>query len=99
MKEQKKEEEAVAREERKLERELKKSELEHSLKLEMLAKEIELEKVKAEHASAISYSSSKTDVKAKIPKLPPFNEQRDNMYAYLKRFERFAESAGWNRYR
>ena len=94
VKEQKKEEEAVAREERKLERELKKSELEHLLKLEMLAKEIELEKVKAEHASATPYSSSKTDVKAKIPKLPPFNEQRDNMYAYLKRFERFAESAG-----
>ena len=62
----------------------------------MLAKEIELEKVKAEHASAIPYSSSKTDVKAKIPKLPPFNEQRDNMDAYLKRFERFAESAGWD---
>ena len=99
VKEQKKEECAVAREERKLERELKKSELKHSLKLEMLAKEIELEKDKAEHASATPYSSSKTDVKAKIPKLPPFNEQRDNMYVYLKRFERFAESAGWNRYR
>ena len=63
----------------------------------MLAKKIELEKVKAEHASATSYSSSTTDVKAKIPKLPPFNKQRDNMDAYLKRFERFAESAGWNR--
>ena len=62
----------------------------------MLAKEIELEKVKAEHASATPYSSSTTDVKAKIPKLPPFNEQRDNMDAYLKRFERFAESAGWD---
>ena len=94
---QKKEEEAIAREERKLENELKKSELEHSLKLEMLAKEFELEKVKAEHASATPDPSSKTDVKAKIPKLPPFNEQRDNMDAYLKRFERFAESAGWNR--
>ena len=97
MKEQKKEEEAIAREERTLERELKKSELVHSLKLEMLAKEIELEKVKAEHASSTPYSSSTTYVKAKIPKLPPFNEQRDNMDAYLKRFERFAESAGWNR--
>ena len=63
----------------------------------MLAKNIELEKVKAEHASATSYSSSTTDVKAKIPKLPPFNEQHDNMDVYLKRFERFAESAGWNR--
>ena len=94
MKERKKEEEALAREDRKLERELKK--LEHPLKLEMLAKEIELEKVKAEHTSATPYSSSTTDVKAKIPKLPPFNEQRDNMDAYLKRFERFAESAGWN---
>ena len=67
------------------------------MKLETFAKEIELEKVKAEYAFATPDSSSKTDVKAKIPKLPPFNEQRDNMDAYLKRFERFAERTGWNR--
>ena len=63
----------------------------------MLAKEIELEKNKTEHASSTPYSSSTTDVNAEIPKLPPFNEQSDYMDAYLKRFERFAESAGWNR--
>ena len=62
----------------------------------MLAKEIELEKFKEELASATLYSSSTTDVKAKIPKLPPFNDQRDNMDAYLKRFERFAKSADWD---
>lgn len=37
------------------------------------------------------------DVRAKIPKLPPFNEKSDNMDVYLKRFERFAENPGWNK--
>ena len=35
------------------------------------------------------------DIKAKIPKLPSFNEGRDNMGSYLKRYERFATNAKW----
>ena len=31
-----------------------------------------------------------------MPKLPNFNEKFDNVEAYLRRFERFAESAGWD---
>ena len=92
--EQRKKLDAIAREKRLRDREQKKIELEAQLKLEMLNKEIELQKAKAETTPP---PQPVPDVKAKIPKLPPFNEQRDNMDAYLKRFERFAESAGWDR--
>ena len=30
------------------------------------------------------------------PKLPKFDENKDDMDAYLERFERFAESQGWS---
>ena len=30
------------------------------------------------------------------PKLPPFNEQHDSIDSYLFRFEKYAESVGWN---
>ena len=33
----------------------------------------------------------------RVPKLPPFVEERDEMDSYLLRFERFAESAGWKK--
>ncbi|KAJ8043085.1 hypothetical protein HOLleu_10031 [Holothuria leucospilota] len=39
-------------------------------------------------------NSSRT-VEVKLPKLPPFGDGRDEMYAYLFRFERFATLAGW----
>ena len=35
------------------------------------------------------------DKKAKLPKLPAFCDGKDNMDAYLKRFERFAKIANW----
>ena len=95
-KEQKEKSDALAREERMKDREQKKLEKEAQIKLEMINKEIELQKVRAETTPP---PQPVPDAKAKIPKLPPFNEQRDNMDAYLKRFERFAESAGWDRSR
>jgi len=33
----------------------------------------------------------------KVPKMPYFNEERDFMDSYLRRFERFAESQKWRR--
>ena len=35
------------------------------------------------------------EIKAKLPKLPSFCDGKDNMDAYLKRFERFAKNAKW----
>ncbi|KAJ8048694.1 hypothetical protein HOLleu_01112 [Holothuria leucospilota] len=34
---------------------------------------------------------------SKIPTLPVFKDNIDDMYCYLLRFERFAEDAGWPR--
>ena len=36
-----------------------------------------------------------TGVKALHPKLPKFDEEKDDMGAFLKRFDRFAGSQGW----
>ncbi|KAK4313848.1 hypothetical protein Pmani_014834 [Petrolisthes manimaculis] len=36
-------------------------------------------------------------VVAKRPSLPPFDENKDDLDAYLRRFEAFAESADWSR--
>ena len=35
--------------------------------------------------------------KAKAPKLPTFQEGKDDMDAYLLRFERYATAKGWNK--
>ena len=41
--------------------------------------------------------SSEARVSIKMPKLPPFCESKDGMDAYLQRYERYAENAGWHR--
>ena len=33
--------------------------------------------------------------KAKLPKLPPFQDGKDDLNSYLQRFERFARTSGW----
>ena len=63
-------------------------ELENNSKLELLDEQIELEKVKA-----MSKPEPKHEIKG--PKLPPFEEGKDDMDAYLHRFERFAKNLGW----
>ena len=80
--EEKREKERIDREERNMERQMKKLELEHAVEME--------------RAKSMS-SSGGGGAKAKLPKLPNFNEKTDSMEAYLKRFERFAEGAGWSR--
>ena len=78
--------------EKEREYELAKHEIE--MKVQILEKQIELEKVHKLSVSGIGDKSQ--EVKAKIPKLPPFNEAHDSLDAYLMRFERFAENAGWD---
>ncbi|KAJ8032705.1 hypothetical protein HOLleu_26306 [Holothuria leucospilota] len=43
-----------------------------------------------------SRAESKTD-REKMPKLPAFNEGKDNIDSYLKRFERYATIMGWKK--
>lgn len=99
------------REERSLERDLKRDEMvraDKRLELEfhmlkeqreqkerVVEKEIELESIRKDTAETSFSHKNLSDCTAKMPKLPPFNEDRDSMDAYLKRFERFAENAGW----
>ncbi len=59
----------------------------------MLEMEVELEKIKKLDGAHVSLGSGGSHVKAKSPKLPPFNDKTDSMDAYLRRYERFAENA------
>ncbi|XP_061193708.1 uncharacterized protein LOC133201936 [Saccostrea echinata] len=74
--------------------------------LALLEKQIQLESAKAEalaleinskHQSAPMSPDVSVQSRAKLPKLPPFNDQRDCIDAYLQRFERFAENAKWSK--
>ena len=100
MREDAKEKEMNERYERNKERELKKKTLEieqekeqNMLKLQLAEKEIALAKINAVKKKEVVSASS--EIKAKLPKLPSFCDGKDNMDAYLKRFERFAKNAKW----
>ena len=87
------EERAKEREERMKDKEYKVNERQALLKIELAQKQIELAKINVDSKTVLAAKGP--DVKAKIPKLPSFNEERDNMDSYLKRFERFATNAKW----
>ena len=72
---------------------MKLMELENKAKLDMLERQVELEKVKV-HAAEIGKDVSVKHL-SKGPKLPYLEDSKDDMDAYLNRFERSAESAGW----
>jgi len=98
-KEEMKEKDRVLREERANEREMKKLEMEkmekeNQMRITLYEKEIELERAKKSVTGSVG--KTKVDCKAKMPKLPHFNDKSDSMDAYLKRFERFAYNAGWD---
>ena len=60
------------------------------LKREEQEKEMELLKLRAE----IVFSKYKMGSKSLRPKLPKFEEQKDDRDTYIERFERFARSQG-----
>ena len=102
---EKREKEFLDREERMLRREDEKNRLEFerlkleeerlekqaSLKDEEQEREMELLKLNA----ATGVSKSEIGSKSLRPKLPKFEEHKDDMDAYIERFERFARSQGW----
>ena len=85
------EERAAVREDRKQEYELKK--LEGSI----LDKKIALEQEKKRNESQLRDTSSGSGLHSltQIPKLPHFDESRDNIDSYLERFERYANNQRW----
>ena len=59
--------------------------------------ELQLE-IEREKRASIDLNESATQnakFKAKSPKLPPFHEDKENIDAYLQRFERYAENQNW----
>ena len=63
------------------------------LKLQLAEKELELAKINADKKLDPKLPSG--EIKAKIPKLLSFCDGKDNMDAYLTRYERFAKNAKW----
>ena len=87
--EKRKEKDERDREERAEVREMKRLEFENAAKEREYA--LEIERLKTKPVEPV-----KREVKAQMPKLPHFVEGKDNIDAYLKRFERFAENAEWD---
>ena len=62
--------------------------------------ELQLARIKADQGSANHSGQgnpSQTSTGTAKPKLPRFDEKHDDMDNFIERFERFAESQGWNR--
>ena len=89
------------RETRRQERELRKLEME----AELLKQKEAIEAAKREHELeiarlAVENADGRPEVRedrAKAPKLPSFVDGKDDLDAYLQRFERFAETAKWKK--
>ena len=84
----KKDKERLDRDERVYQLELRRQERE---KLELQAK---YETAKRESVSSDSHTGARS--KARAPKLPFFDENQDDLDAYLQRFERYATSQSWD---
>ena len=89
------------RETRRLERELRKSEME----AEFVRQREAAEAAKGEHEPELARLGQRNmddrpsdrEDRAKAPKLPSFVDGKDDLEAYPQRFERFAETAKWNK--
>ncbi|XP_022095014.1 uncharacterized protein LOC110981615 [Acanthaster planci] len=86
--------EHLEREDRRIEREERQKVRDHEK--EMKAYELRIEQEHANGGSSPNAQSTfRSSHSAKIPKLPVFNEQTDDLDAYLRRFEQFAELNEW----
>ena len=90
------------RETRRQERELRKLELEAELlkqkeATEAAKREHELELARLGQARYVAERAELREDRAKAPKLPSFVDGKDDLDAYLQRFERFATTAKWEK--
>ena len=100
-KEERRRREDEERETRRQERELRKLEMEAKL----LKQKEAIEAAKREHELEIARLAVKNadgrpevrEDRAKTPKLPSFVDRKDDLDAYLQRFERFAATAKWEK--
>ena len=83
------------REERALQREEKKEQMLHEERMKQLELESQQMRLKADGKDTEEGNGHGGRVQAKTPKLPPFHEDKDNLDAYLGRFERYATVQKW----
>ena len=100
-KEERRRREDEERETRCQERELRKLEMEADLArqkeaAEAAKREHELELARLAARNGNGHTAERED-RAKAPKLPSFVDGKDDLDAYLQRFERFAETAKWKK--
>lgn len=62
---------------------------------EMASLHLDADKTKAEGLDRSTRSVDNCRLGIKMPKLPEFHEAENGIDAYLNRFERYAENAGW----
>ena len=75
-------------------------ETEASLRLKEIEQQHKLELLKAEAELASKGHKSESNVvhtSAKVPKMPVFDDNRDDIDSYLRRFERYATSQKWHK--
>ena len=90
------------RENRRQERELRKLEMEADLlrqkeAIEAAKREHELELARLAQGRNVAERAELREDRAKAPKLPSFVDGKDDLDAYLQRFERFATTAKWEK--
>ena len=90
------------RENRRQERELRKLEMEAELlkqkeAIEAAKREHELELARLAQGRNVAERAELREDRAKAPKLPSFVDGKDDLDAYLQRFERFATTAKWEK--
>ncbi|XP_053378778.1 uncharacterized protein LOC128548205 [Mercenaria mercenaria] len=84
-----KEEECIAREERAQRRDEERRQMQMNFELQMKERDLEIERLR------VNRVNSTDTCKAYRPKIPKFDEEHDNIDAYLERFERYAQSQKW----
>ncbi|KAK7100281.1 hypothetical protein V1264_023261 [Littorina saxatilis] len=90
------EERQAQREERERQIELKRLELQIEMETKRLELQTEMVRVQNEH-EAPRQRDNQQQMLHRAPKLPAFADGKDQIDCYLARFERFAESARWQR--
>ena len=101
-KEERRRREDEERENRRQERELRKLEMEAELlkqkeAIEAAKREHELELARLGQGRDVAKRTELREDRAKAPKLPSFVDGKDDLDAYLQRFERFATTAKWEK--
>ena len=101
-KEERRRREDEERENRRQERELRKLEMEADLlrqkeAIEAAKREHELELARLGQGRDVAERAELREDRAKAPKLPSFVDGKDDLDAYLQRFERFATTAKWEK--